>query len=98
MVNKGGTKAHMKFIKLYLWVVLFFTLNINFLLTLRKWLNNDLQRNSWEIEKGMEFVRCLNLFSFQCVHMCVTNEHLGAREESVKDSAFHRSPSKMLWK
>lgn len=46
MVNKGGTKTHMKFIKLYLWVVLFFTLNINFLLTLRKWLNNDLQRNS----------------------------------------------------
>lgn len=98
MVNKGGTETHMKFIKLYLWVVLFFTLNINFLLTLRKWLNNDLQCNSWEIEKGMEFVRCLNLFSFQCVRMYVTNEHLGAREKSVKDSAFHKSPSKMLWK
>lgn len=46
MINKDRTKTHMKFIKLYLWVVLFFTLNINFLLTLRKWLNNDLQRNS----------------------------------------------------
>lgn len=44
----------------------------------------------------MEFVRCLKLFSFQHVHMYVTNEHLGAKEKSVKDSAFHRYHSKML--
>jgi len=48
------------------------------------------------MEKGVEFVRCLKLFSFQRAHMYVTNEHLGAKEKSVKDSAFHKSRSKML--